>query len=148
MKNLDEVNVLLDYGEIGAEEIKKFENKLEISLPRMYVNFITKHNGASIFESDFDYLDPNRDGRKNGDSIAFIRFEEIAPHIELEKLVNEQAKGDIRYMFEDGLIPFGDNGGGDFICFDYRKNRTTDNPPIVIWNHDMGLEHTVSHIKW
>ena len=32
------------------------------------------------------------------------------------------------------------------ICFDYRKNQTTDNPPIVIWNHDMGLEHRVVFI--
>jgi hypothetical protein len=113
----------------------------------MYVNFISKHNEASLKTRDcFDYPDPNLGGRKNGDSIAFIRFEEIAQHIELEKIVNEQAEGDIRYMFEDGLIPFGDNGGGDFICFDYRKDRTTNDPPIVIWNHDMGLEHRVVFI--
>ena len=52
----------------------------------------------------------------------------------------------IEYRFEDGLIPFGENGGGDMICFDYRNDKTTDNPPIVIWNHDMGLKHRVVFI--
>ncbi len=34
------------------------------------------------------------------------------------------------------LIIFGGEGCGDYICFDYRKNQKTDNPPIVYWKHD------------
>lgn len=62
--------------------------------------------------------------------------------IELLKL-NEDLDWNVKYKFEDGLIPFGENGGGDMICFDYRKNKNTDDSPIVIWNHDMGLDHKV-----
>ena len=58
----------------------------------------------------------------------------------------EEPDWPIEYRFEDGLIPFGENGGGDYICFDYRNDKTTDNPPIVIWNHDMGLKHRVVFI--
>jgi cell wall assembly regulator SMI1 len=146
MKNLEQDNILLDYGEVSAEEIKKFEKELNISLPSSYVDFVTKHNGASLNASDFDYTDPNRGGEKNSDGIAFVRFEEIMHNIELQKRANKQAEGRIEYMFEDGLVPFGDNGGGDDICFDYRNDRATNNPPIVIWNHDMGLEHRVVFI--
>jgi hypothetical protein len=135
-----------DEGQVNIEVVQSFCDKLGIILPRFYVDFITKHNEARIENNSFDYRDLNMKSGRNSDGITFIRFEEIMPHIELQKEVNKQADGRIKYMFEDGLIPFGDNGGGDFICFDYRKNRTTDNPPIVIWNHDMGLEHRVIFI--
>jgi hypothetical protein len=140
-KNLNEVNVLLDYGEIGTEEIKKFENKLEISFPFVYVSFIIKHNGASIFESDFDYPDPNQAGRKNGDSIAFVSFEETENDIESllrQTMEDENDPGPFKFYhyFEKWLVPFGENGGGDFICFDYRGNHKTDDPPIIFWSHD------------
>ncbi|MDR2629066.1 MAG: SMI1/KNR4 family protein [Puniceicoccales bacterium] len=151
MKILDKVNILLDYGEVEIEKIKEFERKLRISLPPLYVNFITKHNGASIFESDFDYSDPNRDGRKNGDSLAFLRSEEIES--DMKSLLKQTTEDEndpnlfkFYHYFDKWLIPFGENGGGDFICFDYRNDKTTDNPPIVIWNHDMGLKHRVIFI--
>lgn len=34
------------------------------------------------------------------------------------------------------LIIFGGEGCGDYICFDYRNDSDTDNPPIVYWKHD------------
>jgi cell wall assembly regulator SMI1 len=151
MKNLDEANILVDCGEVEIEKIKEFENKLGIILPKEYVAFISKHNEASIFESDFDFFDPNRGGRKNGDSIAFIRFEEIESDIKsLLKQTTEDENDPnpfkFYHYFDRWLIPFGEDGGGDFICFDYRKDRTTNDPPIVVWNHDMGLEHRVVFI--
>ncbi|MDR1402016.1 MAG: SMI1/KNR4 family protein [Puniceicoccales bacterium] len=145
MKNLEQDNILLDYGEIDSDEVKKLEKELNISLPSSYVDFVTKHNGASIFARIFDYQDPNMKSGRNSDSIAFVRFEEI------ENKINRLKKADGNFpgygtAFEDGLVPFGTNGGGDLICFDYRNDRITDNPPIVIWNHDMGLEHRVVFI--
>ena len=44
-------------------------------------------------------------------------------------------------FFSKWLIPFGDNGGGDLICFDYRSDHTTNNPPIAIWNHYLEFKH-------
>jgi hypothetical protein len=108
------------------------------------VQFITKHNGANLNARIFDYIDPNRGNRKNSDAFAFDSAEEIQPRIENVKS-GEEPDWDIKYRFEDGLIPFGGNGGGDMICFDYR-NHDGDNPPIVIWNHDMGFEHRVVFI--
>jgi hypothetical protein len=77
MKNLEKENIRYDDGKIGIEEVRKFEKELKISLPDLYVNFIIEHDGARIFTTDFDYPDPNRGGRKNGDSIAFNRFEKV-----------------------------------------------------------------------
>ena len=146
MKNLELSNIRCDEGKISETFIKQIEKKYNISLPVSYSSFIIEHNGACLFARIFDYQDPNIGVyKRNSSSIAFESVEDILFHIENIK-AGEEPDWDDMYKFEDGLIPFGDNGGGDMICFDYRKDRSTDNPPIVIWNHDMGLEHRVVFI--
>lgn len=141
IRNLGSNNIYRDNGEIQKKEINEVESNLSIVFPSMYSEFICKHNVARLEADTFSYSDPNTNG-KNSDSIAFENVEKIPESIELLKL-NEVPDWDENYKFEDGLIPFGENGVGDMICFDYRKDKKTDNPPIVIWNHDMGLEHRV-----
>ena len=143
-ENLSEKNIITHSGVIAMDFIKNIEIKYKIKLPMMYCNFISKYNGAYILSRIFDYNDPNVNG-KNSDSIAFEKVENIISDIKILQS-GEDPDWDLKYRFEDGLIPFGENGGGDMICFDYRKNQTTDNPPIVIWNHDMGLKHRVVFI--
>ncbi len=36
-------------------------------------------------------------------------------------------------FFPENLVAFGENGGGDLMCFDYRSNPYINNPPIVYW---------------
>ena len=36
-------------------------------------------------------------------------------------------------FFPKNLVAFGRNGGSDLICFDYRAEPNTDNPPVVYW---------------
>lgn len=139
------VTISSDNGAISKKVLHLFEKFYKIKLPSLYITFITEHNGAYIKNDCFYYDDPNSGGKKNTDGIVFEKFEDIDYHIENIKS-GEEPDLDIKYRFEDGLIPFGDNGGGDMICFDYRKNRDTDNPPIVMWNHDIGLEHRVVFI--
>jgi cell wall assembly regulator SMI1 len=145
MKNLENENILTDYGEVSIDIINELENKHKIILPNRYTEFIIKHDGASLNIDHFEYNDPNYDDGKGSNSIAFLNIVYIQKCIDNIQS-GEEPDWDIKYRFEDGLIPFGDNGGGDKICFDYRCNRNTDNPPIVIWNHDMGLEHRVVFI--
>lgn len=145
MKNLEQNNILSDEGSLPEEVIRDIEKFLCVKLPHIYTNFISGHNGAYLKNDIFDYYDPNRADGINGNGITFLNAEKIPDHIKLLKYDEDPDWGP-EYLFEDGLIPFGDNGGGDLICFDYRKDRETDNPPIVIWNHDMGLEHRVVFI--
>jgi hypothetical protein len=143
--NLKEENIFLDCGEIPVDVAINLEYIQNIKLPKMYTQFIIKHNGADLKADVFDYIDPNIGNKQNSNGIAFVKIETIRHRIENIQS-GEEPDWDIKYRFEDGLIPFGDNGGGDLICFDYRKNRDTNDPPIVIWNHDMGLEHRVVFI--
>ena len=145
MINLRSKNVLTDYGKGDLNFITDIENDYCIKLPNAYIEFILTHNGATLVNDVFDYDDPNYKDEKNADALAFINVEKIKYRIKNIKS-GEDSDWPIEYRFEDGLIPFGENGGGDYICFDYRKDKRTDNPPIVIWNHDMGLKHRVVFI--
>ena len=145
IKNLSIENIRRDFGKASINEIQRIETIKNIVLPTLYKDFISIHNEASLHRDVFDYNDPNRGGSQNSDGISFENVEEILENIDLLQY-GEESDWDIKYRFEDGLIPFGENGGGDMICFDYRKNKDTDNPPIVIWNHDMGLENRVVFI--
>ncbi len=50
-------------------------------------------------------------------------------------------------FFPEGIISFASVGNGDLICFDYRADPQTDNPPIVMWEHEAaGSEEAVSFI--
>ncbi|GHS92257.1 SMI1/KNR4 family protein [Alphaproteobacteria bacterium] len=146
MDNLSSQNIRRDEGCISADVVRNLEATHNIKLPDMYVGFIIEHNGARLKARIFDYSDANiKSNKKNSNSITFLNIEKIENHIENLKYM-EEPDWDPKYLFEDGLIPFGDNGGGDMICFDYRKNKKTDNPPVVIWNHDMGFDHRVAFI--
>jgi hypothetical protein len=142
VKKLEKENVRRDEGKISDSFLEKLEIAHDIRLPRTYSTFITKHNGARLKADVFDYDDPNSGNGKNADGIAFINVTKIEEIISDLVGLNFQDP-DWPNLFENGLIPFGDNGGGDMICFDYREDRSTNNPPIVIWNHDMGLKHRV-----
>ncbi len=36
------------------------------------------------------------------------------------------------------LFPFAEDGGGDFLCLDFRRGAVT--PPVVYWSHEVGGE--------
>ena len=144
MINLEPNNIGMDSGSVSKEFITNIESKWKITLPLNYVNFAVKHNEATLIARIFDYFDPNIDN-ENSNALHFSNIKEIL--LTINNLQSgEEPDWPIEYRFEDGLIPFGENGGGDYICFDYRNDKTTDNPPIVIWNHDMGLKHRVVFI--
>jgi hypothetical protein len=141
MQKLSFLNVDSDQGEISKCALESVEKRFNIMLPEEYISFITKHNAAYLKTDVFDFIDPNLCGRKSSDSFFFANAEKICYKIGLLQADNHEWP--LEYQFEDGLIPFGDNGGGDKICFDYRNNKITSDPQVVLWMHDMGFEHRV-----
>ncbi|MDR0695636.1 MAG: SMI1/KNR4 family protein [Holosporales bacterium] len=140
MKNLEASNISSDSGTIPKYIIKDIESTYFTKFPKDYIDFITKHNAAYLKADVFDYFDQERE-KENSNGITFIAGQKISEFIEilLSQSTDNPNDPDVwkfyRY-FDSRLIPFGENGGGDFICFDYR-NHNGDNPPIVIWSHDV-----------
>ena len=139
MKNLEAANVLVDYGTIEIEVVKKIEKSNNLKLPNKYKQFIIRHNGASLYVDFFDFYD-NVHKRDSCESIAFIRAEKINEDISdlLYQSTDDPDDPNIYKFykyFDSKLIPFGDTDRGAFICFDYR-NHEGDDPPVVLWCHD------------
>ena len=140
MKNLSANNIIRDCGSTSVSIIKNLELACEATLPSQYVNFILCHNGARILARCFNFYDKDLK-MQSSESIAFIKVEKIQDYISslLHQTTADPSDPDVfkfYQYFSEKLIPFGDTGGGDFICFDYRDNPQTDNPPVVLWCHD------------
>lgn len=128
--NLSNSNIYRDEGQISTDVLTEIENRFGIKLPPVYVNFITKHNGARLDVDSFDFYDVDIEGN-NSASIAFIQAQKICRFIDG---LSSESMDDPDY-FPKKLIPFGDDGGGNYMCFDYRINNNT--PSIIYWNHDV-----------
>ncbi|CAO1295871.1 unnamed protein product [Diamesa hyperborea] len=54
---------------------------------------------------------------------------------------------DTELPFPNNIVPFSLDGGGNLICFDYRKNISTNEPEIVVWHHEgAGTEGELSFV--
>ena len=126
-----EKNVKRDHGFGNPQYIKKLEKDNGVKLPPNYVAFILRHNGADINVEAFEYDNPYYPLDNEG-AIFFSEIQDIQCTIDDLLAINIDDPG---YFYKE-LIPFGDNGGGDYICFDYRECNT-DNPPVIIWFHDI-----------
>ena len=131
MQKLSNENVLVDYGTVDIKQIRMLEENFAVIFPKKYTEFIIIHNGASLIIDSFDFYDHDL-AQQNNASIAFIPLEKIAMFTEW---LLRESENDTDY-FSQKLIPFGDDGGGNFMCFDYRKHEA-NNPPIVYWNHSV-----------
>lgn len=139
MKNLSKDNICRDEGEVDFDVVCDIESRHGVKFPRVYREFIVQHNGARLNIASFDFYNQVR-GMLDSEYLAFLEVEEIQETIDdlLDQSTDDPNCEDIfkfyKY-FDEKLIPFGDTGGGDQICFDYR-NHNQDNPPIVLWCHD------------
>ena len=112
--------------------LKNFPYKL----PKPYTLLLKKNDGGSLYY-DFDYYDKNFEKTISG-GIGVIFGLQCEDG---DNLIVRYKK--LPDFFPRNLVPFGENGGGNFICFDYRYDSTTDNPPVVYWIHDAEKEKEI-----
>ena len=62
------------------------------------------------------------------DGFGFDKKEYFVTYNNIMDIYNNPAE-----FFPKNLVAFGRDRGGNKICFDYRLNPTTDNPPVVYW---------------
>ena len=81
-----------------------------------------------------------------------LEIEEVRNYLNREGYLKEESYNIVQLnqtppeFFPKGLVAFGEDGGGDFICFDYREGKDNPNPPIVYWRHDANEGEDVSFI--
>lgn len=115
---------------ISEQEIQEFEVEFNISLPRRYKNILKDHNGSVPEPSDFHIY---HDGEKEEYGIG----EFIELHTKDGEFGSVYDFAEILHN-DNGIsrkiIPFGVDGGGNLMCFDYRESEYE--PKIVFWKHD------------
>ena len=101
--------------------IRLFEQYYNVKLPRLYVRFMSQHNGATIENNVFKYGD-------HTDSIYFSEFGDMISLMESIRYDNEHGYD----TYPDLYIPFADDGGEGILFFDYSKEPNTTEPRIVM----------------
>lgn len=121
---MKQLKILDDNGQTDVQLIRDFEKDYNVTLPISYVELVLKHNGLYFANNRFDFK--NMDGIVDSTDIYFLSFGEDFP----ENIVDYQWYGD-PYEHEN-IIPFGINALGDRICFDYRQDLSSNNPPVCL----------------
>lgn len=116
------------------------EENLGIKLPRLYIDLLSSGDGGTPIASDFQYFDEAfQETWWSGIGV----FLSLSPESEYNFLNFNIKPPD---FFPSKIVAFAENGGGDYLCFDYRVYGETDNPPIVLWRHGAPIGKDVSFV--
>lgn len=116
-------------------------NKIPFNLPNSFLNLLKLNNGggASYFYQYYDVCFK----RYFTDGLGFIYG--ISDHNDqIYDIVTEYYTPP--EFFPKNLVAFSDTGSGNLVCFDYRNNPKTNDPPIVYWDHEADVGKDVSFI--
>jgi hypothetical protein len=126
MKHID---IVFGHGSVKDEEIQEVERELGVKFPSSFINSIINNDKGVPKRNCFKVLMPNDE--EWGSCIGcFLSFSKNNNQ-KILKFNKEPAEG-----FPSGYIAFAEDGGGDFICFDYSNNKNNDDPSIVYWSHE------------
>lgn len=123
----------------ALETISKAEKEMNIQLPRLYKDLMQICDAGSPLKTDFEYYDVFYK-RKIFDALGYFLGVEHGTYNIVDTFKSPPE------FFSSNIVAFAETGGGDYICFDYRMNRETLNPPIVFWNHEADSGSDISFI--
>lgn len=113
---------------VGDAVVEVIEQQLGVHLPPDFLECAKRYHGTGPeVECAFTYQDPDR-GSVESCLGALLSFdlEEEYNILTIRSLLADQ--------IPPGVIPFGEDGGGDFICFDFRASAAQ--PPVVYFAHE------------
>jgi len=130
----------------GAEDkyIEFVEKNLGVKFPPLYIECVKQGDFGRIKDDCFWVTNPYSDEYPNemmqGSLGAFTSFNPLGVNVLTDAL-------DLPYFFPKGLLPISDDGGGNYVCFDYRKSGWNDpNPPVVFWIHDAAEDKSIAFV--
>lgn len=117
--------------------VDDLERKLGVTFPQDFRDVMKLcHGGTPIERSDFEYPHP--------------RYGPVGVCLGALLTLHRTGAGSILGIMESlshddqlpaGLIPFADDGGGDYMCLDYRE--ASDAPRVAYWAHERGKHDSV-----
>ena len=125
------MKVIKGVGEGASSQCIDFvEKNLQLKLPESFLNCIRQVDSGVPEYPLFRYLDPDTK-RFRIDIASFISFLPENSYNILRTFFM------LPEFFPKKLVPIMENGGGDYICFDYSIDGFQDkDPPVVLWLHE------------
>jgi cell wall assembly regulator SMI1 len=114
---------------VDNSRIQEIERTLLVEFPEDYRNTVKRCNGGSPSKQRFTFSDSK--GTMTGCLAALLSYTEENPEniIKMNKMLEDQLPRHV--------ICIGEDGGGDFICFDFRAVPTqSKSPTVVYWHHE------------
>jgi cell wall assembly regulator SMI1 len=122
---------------VDSTVVDGIELELGVALPEDFKTCVRKYHGGRPDNRRFSFLDQKLGEMKSSFAVLLSFNRENSENI-LRSLELRQDQ------LPKGIVPFGDDGGGDMICFDYRH--TASNPPIVYWHHEREGDESVTFL--
>jgi hypothetical protein len=113
----------------NLKAISAFEKEYNIKFPQEYITLVRFRDGGLLKKDLFFYQDGQRKRNCVADFLCWQK-ETLGENECIPYEVNNPPE-----FFPRGLIPFAPDGGGNYLCFDYRNCK--ENPPIVFWHHEV-----------
>lgn len=125
---------------IEEKRIDFIKKQIKFKLPQYYLDLMRLSNGCEIGKNHFSYFDLDMESLTDSCLGGFLSLmpDEYTDFYETFLKPPE--------LFPRNIIAFAEVGNGDLICFDYRSDPKTDNPPVVYWNHEAEVGKDISFI--
>ncbi|MGC5326444.1 SMI1/KNR4 family protein [Brevibacillus sp. SYSU BS000544] len=108
-------------------DIRNVEEFFDVKFPQDYILCVLENHGGKPY--------PNRLDIGSNDATSFGELLTFDP---TSKIYIPEKYNRISEELPDGIIPFANDPGGNYICFDY-KNGKQDEPIIVFWDHELSV---------
>jgi hypothetical protein len=108
-------------------------------IPVLFINLMKICDGGRLENACFDYYDVSLGVSIVDSAACFLGFED-SDYSLLRMFENPPE------LFPSDVIAFAETAGGDLICFDYRAEPETADPPIVYWFHEACPEQSLSPV--
>lgn len=125
------MKIIKGLGEGASSQCIDFvEKNLQLKFPKAFIDCINQVDSGEPEKPLFSYQEPYAK-RIITDSASFISFNpERSDNILRSNLL-------VPEFFPKNLVRIMENGGGDYVCFDYSIDGFQDkDPPIVLWLHE------------
>lgn len=111
-----------DIPPVDSQDVEQLECEWGIHFPAAYRQLVVKHQGMAPEPGAFDY---------RGIRDVFCELLTVSQSEERKSYSLRWTLESMRHYVPAGVYPFGTNGGGGTLCFDYRDS-PPDQPRVVL----------------
>ena len=107
-------------------------NQLSYPLPKRYIELLKISNGGRLEADAFDFYDEYLKHNNSNDVGSFCGLSGLEEGY--NSIIYRNIEDNLPEFFPQSLLIFANPGGCGLVCFDYRNDPKSNNPPVVFWS--------------